>query len=112
MNKHHEGLLALEHVLDWSYDEDGLLTTFIIEMPETVLTKNYLLFENQYYLQVEGTAMGATMAPDYAHLYLFFMKDRYVINNNPFFDNIILYKSYIDDCFVIYKGFESDLFCI
>ncbi len=52
--------------------------------------------------------MGATMAPDYANLYLGFLEDRYVFNNNPFFDNIILFKRCIDDCFVIYKGSESD----
>lgn len=64
---HHEGLLALEYFLN-SYDDDSLTTKFIIEMTEMVLTKNYYLSENQYYLQVEGTTMGATMAADYANL--------------------------------------------
>ncbi len=68
MKKHHEGFLALEHFLDLHNDDNGLSTKFIIEMAETVLSKNYFLFENQYYLQIEGTAMGATMAPDYANL--------------------------------------------
>ncbi len=31
---------------------------------ESVLTKNYFLFEKRFHLQIEGTAMGATMAPD------------------------------------------------
>ncbi len=112
MKKHHEGFLALEHFLDLHNDDNGLLTKVIIEMAETVLTKNYFLFENHYYLQIEGTAMGATMAPDYANLYVLIMEDRYVFNNNNLFDNIILFKSNIDEGFVIYKDVESGLFCI
>ncbi len=59
----------MEHFLDLHVDDDCLLTKCIIEMAEMVLSKKYLLFENLYYLQIESTVMGATMAPDYANLY-------------------------------------------
>ncbi len=62
----------MEHFLDLHVDDDCLLTKCIIEMAEMVLSKKYLLFENLYYLQIESTVMGATMAPDYANLYKFF----------------------------------------
>lgn len=83
-------------------------------MAELVLTKNYFLFEHQYYLQTSGTAMGATMAPDYANLYLGSLEEQYVYNNNPFADKLILFKRYIDDCFVIFCGSlpEFELFVL
>lgn len=105
---HTDGLSALKHFLDLRIDDDGLTTDFIVKMAELVLTKNYFRFEQQYYLQTSGTAMGATMAPDYANLYLGFLEDQYVFNNNPFSDKLVLFKRYIDDCFVIFLGSLSD----
>lgn len=52
--------------------------------------------------------MGATMANDYATLYLGYLEDQYIWNNNTFIENLVLFKRYIDDCFVIYKGSASD----
>ncbi len=67
---HTEGLLALNYFLDFRSDDEGLPTKFIVDMDELVLTKNYFLFEKKFYLQIEGTTIGATIAPDYANLYL------------------------------------------
>lgn len=105
---HTDGLTALKYFLDLRTNDDGLPTKFIVDMSELVLTKNYFLFEHQYYLQISGTAMGATMAPDYANLYLGFLEEQYVFNNNPFLEKIILFKRYIDDCFVIFHGSLSE----
>lgn len=47
--------------------------------------------------------------PDNANLQYTWVFWRFCFfNNNPFLDNIILFKRYINDCFVIYKGFERD----
>ncbi len=45
---------------------------------------------------------------DYANLYRGYLEDQYVLNNNPFINDLVLYKRYIDDCFIIYKGSASD----
>lgn len=47
------------------------------------------------------------MALDYANLYLGYLDDQYIFNNNPLIINLVLCKRYIDDCFVIYKGSAS-----
>lgn len=80
---HTEGLLALKYFLDLRSDDEGLPSKFIVNMAELVLTKNCFLFENKFYLQIEGTAMGA-MTPDYTNLYL---EDQYIFNNSPFINN-------------------------
>ncbi len=103
---HTEGLLALKYFLDLCSDNEGLPTKFIVDMAELVLTKNYFLFEKEFYLQIEGTAMGATIAPDYANLG--YLEDQYIFNNNTFINNLVFFKRYIDDCFIIYKGSACD----
>ncbi|CAH2324775.1 Hypothetical predicted protein, partial [Pelobates cultripes] len=35
-----------------------------------ILTHNFFLFQNKYYHQVQGTAMGTSCAPSYANLHL------------------------------------------
>ena len=35
-----------------------------------ILKHNYFLFNNQHYLQIQGTAMGTRMAPSYANIFM------------------------------------------
>lgn len=105
---HDIGLIALESFLDTRLDCSPP-TSFLRDMAKLVLTKNYFLFNNDYFLQVRGTAMGATFAPDYANLFMGFLERKHIHTNNPFADNIILYKRYIDDLFLIWRGTEAEL---
>lgn len=41
---------------------------FILTLLELVLTNNYFQFQEQFYLQLRGTTMGANMAPTYANI--------------------------------------------
>lgn len=105
---HDIGLTALEFFLD-TRPNSLPPTSFLCEMAKLILTKNYFLFNNDFYLQVRGTAMGATFAPDYANLFMGFLEQRYIHSNNPFLDNILLYKRYIDDLFILWRGTENEL---
>lgn len=51
-----------------------------------MLTKNYFSVDRDFYLQIKGTAMETTMAPNYANLYdgLFVMRDFLNETLNPF----------------------------
>ena len=40
----------------------------ITEALELVMTNNFFQFSNQYFLQLQGTAMGTPPAPQYANL--------------------------------------------
>ena len=39
-------------------------------MAELVLTLNAFQFEDKFFLQIKGTAMGTRMAPSYANLFM------------------------------------------
>ena len=41
-----------------------------LKWTELVLTSNNFLFRGYFFFQTKGTAMGSTMAPNYANLYL------------------------------------------
>ncbi len=38
-----------------------------------------------------------------------FLEEEYIYNNNPFLSNLIFYKRYIDDIFLIWTGDDDDL---
>ena len=46
----------------------------IITLAEIVLTHNYFMFLNDFFIQMKGTAMGSPMAPNYANLYAGYME--------------------------------------
>ena len=72
------------------------------------LTQNVFTFNNNYYQQIKGTAMGTIMAPTYANCYLKH-KEELWLTQEPLLKNIILIKRYIDDIFIIYDNSDNDL---
>ncbi len=43
---------------------------FLLDLASIVLTNNFFRFQDDFYLQVKGTAMGSKMANNYACLYM------------------------------------------
>lgn len=105
---HVGGLEALNFYL--TPKKDTLPVELLMELTEFILKSNYFMFNNKFYLQTQGTSMGSPFAPNYANLYMGLWEERNIFNNNPFFDNILLYKRFIDDILVVFVGTEDDLF--
>ena len=55
-------------------------------------------FENRYFLQRNGLAMGMACSPDIANLYGAKYEEEFVPKNR---DSILFYRRYIDDCFAL-----------
>lgn len=100
---HDKGIVAIKHFLDLRTDPHPP-TPFLIEMISKLLHNNFFLFGNDFYLQKQGAAMGSRFSPDYACLFMGFLEERYVFNNNPFSHNVLLWKRYVDDVICIFKG--------
>lgn len=79
-------------------------TDFLLCLTKEVLSKNYFKFQDEYYLQLRGSAMGSPMAPNYANLFMGKFELDFVSNNNPYFKFIKYYWRYIDDLFFIWSG--------
>lgn len=63
---HDEGLRALRHYLTSGMMDESPPAVFILTLTEWILKHN--VFEDNFFQQVKGTAMGACFAPNYAFL--------------------------------------------
>ena len=66
-----------------------------------VLKHNVFEFDEKFYLQIQGTAMGTKMAPVYANLFMGRLEAQ-LINQAP--ESIHSWKRFIDDIFIIWTG--------
>lgn len=62
-----------------------------------VLTNNFIKFDNNIYLQIEGTAMGTPMAPTYAIIFMYAIERHHIQKS-------LFYLRYIDDIFAIFNS--------
>lgn len=70
-----------------------------------VLKNNVFEFNDKYYLQIQGTAMGTKMAPSYANLFMGKLEETLKQIGEP---HILIWKRFIDDIFVIWTGSETE----
>ncbi|CAJ0958430.1 unnamed protein product [Ranitomeya imitator] len=49
---------------------------------EFILRRNFLLFGDEFFLQLRGTAMGSNVAPTYANIYMAVLEDEFVYNSS------------------------------
>lgn len=67
---HEDGLWAVEQFLKQRQTDVKPSMTCLLDLINIVLTNNYFCFQNYYYVQVTGTAMGIKIIPNYACLYM------------------------------------------
>ncbi|XP_069495705.1 uncharacterized protein [Ambystoma mexicanum] len=84
-------------------DHVSMLKQFL----QFVLGNNMFIFNDQFYLQVRGVAMGAKFAPSLANLFMSFYEETHILNQVQFVSNIVMWRRYIDDIFLIWKGSED-----
>ena len=70
-----------------------------------ILGMNNLIFNDEHYLQIHGTAMGTRMAPSYANLFM--AKFEQAIQNAPF--KPFVWWRYIDDIFMVWTEGQDNL---
>ena len=73
-----------------------------IEALKLILDNNYLINNNTIYRQCDGTAMGTSVAPTYAIIFMFMIENNQV-KNLIGDQKIYLYRRYIDDILIITK---------
>ena len=77
----------------------------IIELLKLSLENNDFLFNNEWYLQISGTAMGKKFAPNYANI---FMANWETTALNKCSKQPLLYLRYLDDIFIIWPHTETE----
>ena len=79
----------------------------IIVLSELCFKNTYFSFQDQFYEQVEGAAMGSPVSPIVAHLYMEYIEQKALSTtpNSPRF-----WHMFVDDTFVIHKDVNKQGF--
>ena len=103
---HSDGLLALQFFLD-RRTNPLVSTSALLRLAELVLTLNSFQFNDQFFEQISGVAMGTKMGPSYACLFMGHLE--YLVWHS--YDGPLpsIYHRYIDDCIGITDMPETDL---
>ena len=108
---HDLGLEAISFWLD-KYPEliaNRYNKAFITEALKIVLENNIFSFNNNYFKQIKGTAMGTKVAPTHATLVLAFLEEKMYktvkIEKGEIFAKYIKeqWKRFLDDCFIFWE---------
>lgn len=67
------------------------------------------MFQDQFYKQVQGTAMGSNVLPTYANLYMDHFERKFVYINPLYEQFCQLYHRYIDDIVILGTGWVDNL---
>ncbi|XP_075440692.1 uncharacterized protein LOC142485864 [Ascaphus truei] len=102
--KHNKGLEAVKHFLNLDTSLGNTQSLFILQAITFILEHNYFLFEDIYYLQICGTAMGTRFAPSYANLYMGLWEELHVWGDADLGASLVYYSRYIDDIILIWDG--------
>jgi len=81
-------------------------TNLLLQLLNIILHKNDFQFDNQFYLQTTGIAMGLSAAPSLADLYMTPFDE---MAREGFHIKPKLYYRYLDDIFFIFSGTEDEL---
>ena len=102
-----EGIDACRHFLN-TRDRNALSisTETLCDLISMILTINNFSFNSKHYLQTRGTAMGTSMAPSYANLFL--PKFETDALTQASFQPFIWWR-YMDDIFMIWTRSIQDL---
>ena len=104
---HNEGIQANKKFLN-TRSNNTTCTNVIIHMMHLILTKNNFQFYGKNYLQINGTAMGTKMAPNYANLFMADLEDR-LLKEAPNNLTPTVWWRYIDDIFFTWDHSEEQL---
>ena len=108
---HTFGMDAVRYFL-LKYKEDihpRFTIPFILESIDFILKNNTCVFDNEYFLQLQGTAMGTVFAPAYANLSMGYHEIRlydlielnYSVDIRQYF--VENWKRFLDDCQILLK---------
>jgi len=107
------GLCLMNNFLENINWESPQKRDFLLWAMEFTLTKGYIYFKGMIFQQTNGAAMGSPMIPPYANIFMH-MLEKETVNKHS--QDVLLYKRFIDDVFliitndpIIIQNFQADL---
>ena len=107
---HQDGIDAVRRHLESSKSSRSVPGHFICGLLNLILTCNYFRFENDFFLQKKGTAMGTPTAPNFANLFMAEIENKMLqgyeqkTGKKP-----LVWLRFLDDIFFIWTHGEEEL---
>ena len=84
----------------------GLNKQHVLEMFSLTTKENIILFDQKYYSQIDGVAMGSPLGPTLTNIFLCYHETTW-LKNCPISFRPVYYKRYVDDIFVLCEKLEQ-----
>lgn len=82
----------------------------LIILTKLVLTQNYFRFQNDFYIQKEGLAMGSPLSSILAEIFLNHIENKHLFTEaNRYREKMVFYYRYVDDTIVLFNGNSRQL---
>ena len=98
---HSDGIRACEDALSRCTDYSPSQVRLILDLISLVLTNNCFQFEDRFFRQIRGTAMGSPFAPAYANIFMAHLWSNSIAASFP---PSRWMKRYIDDIILIFPS--------
>jgi hypothetical protein len=98
----------LIHIIDLICDQqfiDGKMKHELINLSKAIIEQNYFRFENSFYSQESGLAMGSSTSSIFSEIYLQYMENT-AIYDILIHNNKTGYFRYLDNILVVYQFFS------
>ena len=89
-------------------DQNSVSTESILAALELCLQSNIFEFNKKLFKQVGGVGTGMKLSPTYACLGMGNFEKLVIESNQDLLRRIMLWKRFIDDIFMLFKGTQSD----
>jgi len=76
----------------------------IVNLTRTILQQNYFQFNNKFYSQKEGLAMGSPLSGTLADIFMNHIENTLFEDENPHSDKIIYWYRYVDDIIALVQS--------
>ena len=81
---------------------DGLAKEDLKELLTIATTESFILFDGEYYQQIDGVAMGSPLGPTLANIFLCHHEKSW-LSQCPQSIKPVYYRRYVDDIFLLFK---------
>ena len=98
--------ICLNELFKYSQTVSGLNKKQVLEILLLTTKENIILFDQKYYSQIDGVAMGSPLGPTLANIFLCYHETMW-LKSCPKSFKPVYYKRYVDDIFVLFEKPEQ-----
>ena len=82
---------------------DGITKDYFHELLSIYMSESLVLFDGEFYKQIDGVAMGSLLGPTLANIFLYFHEQIW-LDNCPVEFKRVIYKRFVDDTFLSFRS--------